>query len=245
MLLQCETEFGGAEPAPAWLRGETLESLTELNEETLELLAAQARATPDSAQLQQVAGLLQNLDAPGRRRAAACLYLLIDAGFSEPQCWRRAPPRRADPGEAAFFSVPGALPFAHGVFAFAWHLSRCHEPAARLLLGMPAEGVPLLARHTLREVRALADAQARWLRPRWWTRPGLWRELLRAAAGADDPALQRVRLHGQALLAAALYRGARARPAPGVGAPRVPATEPPRPPVRPAALARAAEARGP
>ena len=58
MLLQCETgsELAGASSRRrAWLRSETLESLIDLNEECLELLAEQARASCGSLLLAQIA----------------------------------------------------------------------------------------------------------------------------------------------------------------------------------------------
>ncbi|TLY59472.1 MAG: hypothetical protein E6K51_02155, partial [Gammaproteobacteria bacterium] len=63
MLLHCETEDGsagqGAGLAAGWLRPETLETLIELNELCLALVAEQAvsRGAPASPLLRQVAEL--------------------------------------------------------------------------------------------------------------------------------------------------------------------------------------------
>ncbi|HXO15764.1 MAG TPA: hypothetical protein VN835_05430, partial [Steroidobacteraceae bacterium] len=61
MLLQCETEAAGegASLVAGWLRPETLESLLELNELCLALLAEQAaaRTAPASLLLRQVGEL--------------------------------------------------------------------------------------------------------------------------------------------------------------------------------------------
>lgn len=206
MLLQCEMEFGVAEPALAWLRSGTLESLTELNEACLALLAEQARAVPGSVLLAEIARGYPALDAPGRRRAAGCLYLLLDAGFADPQRWRPCGDRPVGDGSgggsAPFFTVGAAAEVAQSVFTFAWHVARCQSTAACLLLGAPAACVALLARHTLGQVRALALAHPQWLKPRWAGHPDAWRALLRAAASAEPAALERARLRGQALLAA-------------------------------------------
>ena len=114
MLLQCETDCGaggGIDPAAVWLRSETLESLIDLNEVCLELLAAQARASCGSSLLAQIAALWSVLDGGGRRRAAGCLYVLLDAGFAQAPRWRA--PAAAQVGEAAragyapFFTVAG------------------------------------------------------------------------------------------------------------------------------------------
>jgi hypothetical protein len=210
MLLQCEGEYGDGEDGGGWLGAGTLASLGQLNEECLELLAQQARALPAHLTLTEIARHWEALDAAGRERAGACLYLLLDAGFAEPQRWRWRPgPQAADVGgeRTAFFTVPAAPQVAQGVFIFAWHLARCRGSAARLLLGMPALSVRQLARHTLSEVRALALSNLHWLRPRWGQRPAMWREFLVAAAGNDPATLERVRLRGQRLLAAEARQG--------------------------------------
>src|SRR5215472_6213056 len=90
MLLHCESVSGaaddGAALAASWLRAGALDSLIELNELCLSLLAEQAavRSGPPSGLLQQLGELWQRLDAAARQRAAACPYLLLDAGFADP-----------------------------------------------------------------------------------------------------------------------------------------------------------------
>jgi len=103
MLLQCGSERGasadGFALGAAWLRPETLESLTELNELCLALLAEQAaaRGAAGSPLLRQIGELWRGLDEAARHRAAACPYLLLDAGFADAPRWRalRAPPSAA------------------------------------------------------------------------------------------------------------------------------------------------------
>lgn len=201
MLLQCETELAD----DGWLREDTLASLRELNEECLELCAAQARAQPGNATLAEIARQWNALDAAARTRAGGCLYLLVDAGFAEPERWRRRTVRQVDDaghGYAPFFSIASSAAVAQAVLMFAWHLARCQGVAARLLLAMPAGCVAELARHTLGEVRALALRNPHWLKPRWAQRPAMWREFLAAAASEDAALLGRARLRGQRLLAA-------------------------------------------
>lgn len=210
MLLHCESETeAGAEGLVAgWLRPETLDSLVELNELCLALLAEQAAARGASASLllRQVAELWRVLDAAARRRAAACPYLLLDAGFADPRRWRPAPaPQVGDAARgdyAAFFTVPAAAEVARLVFTYAWHLARSQPAAARLLLGMPAPSAALIGHYTLRQVQALAESRQEWLKPRWPARVLVWRELLLAAASGEGAALERVRLRGLTLLAA-------------------------------------------
>jgi hypothetical protein len=211
MLLQCETDYdaraaGGS--AALWLRPETLGSLLELNELGLALLAEQAaaRGAAGSVLLRQFAELWCVLDAAARRRAAACPYLLLDAGFADPPRWRLlSAPQVGDTGHggySAFFTVPAAADVARLVFTYAWHLARSQSAAARLLLGMPAPSSVLIGHYTLCQIQALSQSHFAWLRPRWPARVQLWRELLLAAASGEMPALERARLRGLSMLAA-------------------------------------------
>ena len=228
MLLHCETEDGsaaeGAGLAAGWLRPETLETLIELNELSLALLAEQgaSRAAPASPLLRQVAELWQALDPAARRRAAGCPYLLVDAGFADPVRWRLPASLgvgdTADSPYTSFFTVPAATEVARLVFTYAWHLARSQSAAARLLLGMPDPCAMLIAHLSLRQIQGLAEAHPEWLRPRWPTRLRVWRELLLAAAAGEVPALERARLHGLTLLAAEARGSLPARAGPERGA---------------------------
>jgi hypothetical protein len=197
----------GAGLAAGWLPAETLESLSELNELCLGLLAEQAAARGASAGLllRQVAELWHTLDASARRRAAGCPYLLLDAGFADPSRWRPLPaPQVGDVGHgayASFFTVPAATELARLVFIYAWHLACSQGSAARLLLGMPAASALLIRHYTLRQIQTLAESRTEWLKPRWPARVQVWRELLLAAASGEPPALERARLRGLTLLA--------------------------------------------
>ena len=224
MLLHCEREGGaadeGATLAGGWLRTGALDSLIELNELCLSLLAEQAavRGGPPSGLLQPLGELWQRLDAAARHRAAGCPYLLLDAGFADPLRWQEPPtPQVGDAGSqrfACYFTVPAAAEVSRLVFIYAWHLARSQAAAARLLLGMPASSAALIAHHTLRQILTLAENHRDWLRPRWPTRVQVWRELLLAAASGEVVALERARLRGLTLLAA------EARLAPAASAPR-------------------------
>jgi hypothetical protein len=205
MLLQCEIQDAEATAgagAASWLRANTIESLVELNESCLALFAEQARATGGGALLGQFEQQWRLLDAAGRRRAAACHYLVFDAGFADSRRWQRPAPEAGAATCAAFFTVPGTAALVQTVFLFGWHLARCQSTAAQLLMGMPAPCVALIAQRTLGQVRSLAAAHPEWLRPRWLGQPRVWRELLGAARTDDPPALWRAHLRGQTLLAA-------------------------------------------
>jgi len=231
MLLRCgmDGEAGGNAPRGAWLGAAALETLAELNEMSLALLAEQAAVPAPEPRplLQEVGALWRTLDREARRRAAAAPYLLLDAGFADHERWGYAAPQVADSGRVqgpAFFSVPGTLEVARLCFTYGWHLARAESAAARLLLGMPPGCAALIAGLSLRRIDGLAERHPEWLRPRWPAHPQLWRELLLAAAAGEARALSRAHLHGLTMLAAEARRAAGvapAAPAPGqaVGAP--------------------------
>jgi hypothetical protein len=207
MLLQCgmDGEAGDeVRPAAAWLAATTFDSLTELNETALALLAEQAAAPGvPGPLLREVAAAWGGLDAAARRRAAACPYLLLDAGFADRERWRM--PAAGESGRgvgAAFFGVPATVEVARLTLTFAWHLTRSQSVAARVLLGIPPACAALIAALTLRQIHALAERHPHWLRPRWPSHPHWWRALLAAAASGEPRALERARLHGLTLLAA-------------------------------------------
>jgi hypothetical protein len=238
MLLHCETgggERAGVQPAAAWLRPETLESLLELNELGLALLAEETavRGAAEGMPLSAVGELWRALEPAARRRAAACPYLLLDAGFADPQRWRRVAAWQvgdaAQGRYAAFFSVPGTIELHRLVLTYAWHLARSQGAAARLLLGMPAPCTQLIAQCTLRQMHALAEAHPEWLRPRWPRREELWQELLAAAVSGEAHALEQAHVRGLTLLAAESRSAAAVTSPAGTGS-----TAPsPRYPVRP------------
>lgn len=225
MLLQCGMDGDAGEearPAPAWLSAAALESLAELNEMGLALLAEQAAAAaaagqPRAALLREVGALWRTLDPLGRRRAAAVPYLLLDGGFADRERWRHgAAAQVADPVRAAgpaFFTVPGTVEVARLLFTYAWHLARAESAAARVLLGMPTGCAAVIAGCTLRRINALAERHPDWLRPRWAAHPELWRELLVAAGSGEARTLARARLHGLRMLAAEARRAAGPVPA--------------------------------
>src|SRR5882762_277341 len=175
MLLQCETQDPGegAGLVDGWLQPGTLESLVELNELCLALLAEQAAA-----------------------RTAPASLLLRQVG----ELWRVGDAGQA--AYTTFFTVPAATGVARLVFTYAWHLARSQSAAARLLLGISTPCAALIAHYSLRQIHALAETHQAWLKPRWPARVQVWRELLLAAASGEAPALERARLHGLTLLAA-------------------------------------------
>jgi hypothetical protein len=212
MLLRRDNDGDSADDfrglAESSIRSEVFESLFELNGQCLELLAEQALAQTSQGNLllRQVGEIWRTLDETARRRAAACPYLLVDVGFADPIRWRFTDAQHV--GDAArasygsFFTVPRAAAVARQVFIYAWHLARSKDPAAQLLLGMPAHCTQLVSACTFPQMHELAEKNPEWLRPRWPSRVKVWRQLLLAAASGEVVALENARMHGLQLLAA-------------------------------------------
>ena len=213
MNTRCEQEqadgFEAGGELRTWPHAEMFEALTAINEECLELLAAQSMARTLQAQpiLRELAELWRTLDAGARRRAAACPYLIVDAGFADARRWRFPGAHAVCEPEAAemsspFFTVPGANIVIRRVLQYARELARTQNLAARLLLGMPSHCATLIAGCTLRQIDDVAERHPAWLKPRWPGRIQVWREFLIAARSGDADALELARMHGLQLLAA-------------------------------------------
>ena len=194
--------------AHAWLRAETLAALAELNEQCLDMLAMQycASAVGHAPGLvREIGPLLRIMDMDARHRAAACPYLLFDAGFADQQRWSWVSGnyvRDMEPEVPPFFTLQQTRSMARLVFTYAWHLARSQNAAARLLLGMTAHCARLIAVCTLRQIHDLAEMHPEWLLPRWSSRPKFWRELLLSATTGDATAMEQARLRGLQIMAA-------------------------------------------
>ena len=191
-----------------WLRREMLDALAEVNHRCLGLFAEQTLVPEMQAQpaLRQVGELWRALDERSRRQAAACPYLLFDAGFAEPQRWHWLGGPQVHDGAggpcAAFFTVPHTAAVARTVFVYAWSMVVNYPAGAPTVLGIHPQCASLLRACTVPQVHELAERGAGWLRPRWLKRVRLWRQMLVAAAEDDAATLQRSRVHGQQMMAA-------------------------------------------
>ena len=200
-----ESGFNSVEPVRPY--SEALKTVAELNEQCLELFCehAQQRTITSPPMLRDLAHLWSQLDVGARRRAAACPFLLIDAGFADPSRWRWVGTDCVGDREpttyASVFSGNNAVRVAHQVFTNAWYIVRTQLTGAPLFLGMPSHCANLLRVCTMRQVTELANKHAGWLRPRWAGRLRIWQELLVSAISPENGTLEMARLHGVQLLA--------------------------------------------
>jgi hypothetical protein len=183
---------------PDWFAA-AREPLREINARLLELLAV-APEDPGHAHLpfaRELHDLLQHMNPAARERAAACPYLLVDAGFQDSQRWARAAVDTEHPeGAAACFPRSQAIGLAHMTLTLAWSLVRSHRDAASLLLGVSPGCAVIIADLRLQELQHIASKHFDWIRPRWEHRPEVWRRLLTTAKSVEASSFAHLQLHG-------------------------------------------------
>ncbi|MEY4761588.1 MAG: hypothetical protein RLZZ200_1444 [Pseudomonadota bacterium] len=198
---------GGA--AGNWLNGDALQPLREINGQCIELLCAMAERGEGSLPLlQSLSPLWRMLSRDARQRLASCPWLLVDAGFGDATRWRQLTENRVgdQPREWRVPCLGGdrGLALARRVMTYGWHLARSNRSAARIVLGMSPANIERIGSLSLRELDIASEYCPGWVRPRWENQVAVWRRLLSAASGADEPALQRAGLHGIQLIAAGM-----------------------------------------
>jgi hypothetical protein len=182
-----------------------LAPVAELNEQLLELLCLAAEAPGDAAPplLAALSPELYTLTAPMRARLAQCPYLLLDAGFAQPEYWQPAALRVMDAATApGFFVGADGTNLLRRSLLLAWHLARTNRVMARMTLGMSSTCADRIAHCRLRDLEWLAELSPPWIRPRWDQHPQLWRRLIVAARRDDPVPLRQLQWHGLTLLAA-------------------------------------------
>lgn len=193
---------------------ELIAPITGLNYQCLQLLARQAAASSGRTfALGQVFQWWRTLDEAARRRAADYPFLLVDAGFADPQRWQQLDDpcvNEQQPAYDAFFTVPEVVAITRSVFVLASSMVLRHRTYARLALGMHPQCSRIIAAHSILDVHQMAEHWWTWLAPRWPQRPEIWRELLSAGAEGGE-AHRRARMHGMRLLQADVSAATRRR----------------------------------
>ncbi len=203
-----DPETEARQRTPPWVTRaprEVIETLPELNDFCLQVLAEQARAGCPHAAVSRIAHLWLQLNAAGRLRAANHPYLLFDAGFSDPQRWQNLDRPQINDGSpqayGALFTGSRAVAASEMMFVFAWSLARRHPVQARLALGLHPLCAERITADSVLGAHQLGHRLWMWLRPRWLDTPEFWDELLQAAAEGGAAQL-RARIQGMRLLAA-------------------------------------------
>jgi hypothetical protein len=145
----------------------------------------------------------RGLDAKAQRRMSACPYLLLDAGFAQPQRWDWM--ASAGVMEArlrcGYFSGANGVALVRRTLVLAWHLARSNRVTARVMLGMSALSAERIAASRLADLEGLAELAPAWIVPRWEQQPNVWRQFIRAACRGQPLLLRQAQLRGLQLLA--------------------------------------------
>ncbi|HXL97526.1 MAG TPA: hypothetical protein VN925_04065 [Steroidobacteraceae bacterium] len=201
--------FEDFQPAPfsgAW-DSALLGPVAEINEQMLECL--RMTAVDCAADAPRLVSLLREdwrrLDAKVQRRLSACPYLLLDAGFAQPQRWdwmASAGVMDAAP-RCGYFTGRDGVALVRRTLLLAWHLARSNRVTARVLLGMSALSAERIAACRLADLEALAELGPGWIVPRWEQQPNVWRQLIAAGCRGQPLLLRQAQLRGLQLLARA------------------------------------------
>jgi hypothetical protein len=207
-------------PAPvsgAW-DSALLGPVAEINEQMLECLRLMAVQGASDASASAPAGvgraprlvtLLREdwcrLDAKAQRRLSACPYLLLDAGFAQPQRWEwlGAAGVMDETVRCGYFTGRAGVALVRRTLVLAWHLARSNRATARVILGMSALSAERIAATRLADLEGLAELAPGWIVPRWDQQPNVWRQLIGAACRGQPLLLRQAQLRGLQLLARA------------------------------------------
>ena len=187
-----------------------LEAVQEVNLRCVELLTHVARqGIPETLPLAMaLRDVLGQLTPDMRARAARRAFLLVDMHFSDPDWWRRvkAYPARVEaaPEGRGSFPRPAAIQLARSVLTLAWHCVRADRHAANVLLGMHFAVSELIARMSINDIDRIVERHFRHARPRWETRPGIWRKLLLASKTPNIRRAREINVRGLQWIAGAL-----------------------------------------
>jgi hypothetical protein len=180
--------------APAELRNISIDAVHQVNAQFLDLLCAKAGSTAADFPLDN--GLRErfaSLTSAQREKLGCCGTLLVDAGFSDPNRWRRArfELRISDPGEATsnhWLPREEAIFIAHSTFLVAWSVLHGSRAQAGVLLGTSPDTAVIIAELSVAQLSYVAQHHSHWIRPRWARLPQVWSDLLDFAADRSaDP----------------------------------------------------------
>ena len=164
-------EFHPAPLSGAW-DSALLGPVAEINVQMLECLRQMAvDALPEPGVAPRLVTALREdwrrLDALAQRRLAACPYLLLDAGFAQPQRWEwlGAAGVMDATARGGYFSGRGAVALVRRTLVLAWHLARSNRVSARVVLGMSALSAERIAATRLADLEGLAEFAPGWIVP--------------------------------------------------------------------------------
>lgn len=190
---------------------QALAPLQELNRRCIELMKNAASGRKEQGQFElasQLDELLTRMPAEAIQRAASRRVLLVEFQFRKDAWWRsvRSGSRKARVLRSApCFPRKSGVALARATLTLAWTLVRTDVDTAGVILGMSQKVAEIIATLELSDIDRISERHFDHLRPRWETRPLIWRKLLVAAQANDANELRLFDLHVLQLLAGELF----------------------------------------
>jgi len=155
--------------------------------EALRLSAARLDRTFPLAPSQQAP--FAALTASQVHDAPPCGVLLADAGFSDPERWRRlSEPSQLEPSvdiEPDWLGREPAIVLVYAILMVAWHVVHTAPAAAGVLLGMSEPVLALFRQLDTADLARIARDHPGLIRPRWVDRPDLWSSVVESDGDTD------------------------------------------------------------
>jgi hypothetical protein len=186
-------------PAWKWTGAEALEWVHELNGRCLGAIGRRLVRNAGAD-----ADLWRGLDEPARQRAAQCPYALVDMRFHDAKWWEDAKRDSMNSAPRSGATVAGITglgrALAGDTLTLACWTARHDQRTAMLLFGLDPRVAHVMSSLSPVEVRRITARFGNQLRPRWENNRRFWRDLLIAAAAANEEALIDIHLYGIQLL---------------------------------------------
>jgi hypothetical protein len=189
-------------PPPTWRGAAAIHLARQMNERCIDLFCDLAVAKPAESDwpfLSSNRDLWCRLDLDARRRLTTFPFVIVDLCFDDESWWRAraAGTMVLDTATETSNALPASRYecLALEALMFAWQVAREDRRVAHLVFGMAFPVAECIAALSMRQIRTIAIESARVLRARWDGKPRFWRELLIAAAEANDIAMVELKHH--------------------------------------------------
>jgi hypothetical protein len=193
--------------AVAWPGAHSLERVRHLNEKCLHAVVTNAVADDESYKVKVVSryrDLWRRMDDQACKRAAHIPVLLLDLSFESGEWWqwivRDGPRPVRTPDTSGLLPIKDGAPLLREILVEACVIARSDPRAARLVFGMSAGVLAVIADLPASQIDSIALTNAGDLQLRWAHNLIFWKNLLSAALDGDETEMAAVRLHSLQLL---------------------------------------------
>lgn len=179
---------------PGWLNETQRRLVEELNTQLLHGMLRHAEAVKQRGIIHPRIRILErlgDLDVAARIRLAKLPFVLLDAGFTNGEMWfaEHLGQSAITMEDSLWLDGYDLHVLARSLFTYAWHFTRHHADAARIVFGMSKQTSDLFASLSLRDLERVILQRGHWVRPRWEHQPDRWDKLLERARTGDSAVL--------------------------------------------------------